>query len=224
MMLNRITIQNCGILEHVSIDFSTEPSRPLTVIRADLGKTTLLRAILWVFSGSAGLSTARVDVPLAPPRLADSGAVPVSVAVEFETDAPDGRRRYHAVRSCRESWTSNQWTRTDERLAVQQISATGGTAIVEPDAFMKEQTPIGIEDILLGIWSSSSTDTPPLVTDLIQVGRSLSDGERQRVAVLPVKRFREILTYPSDIAIGGLTIKSDLSIEACSTNERVMDL
>ena len=57
MRLLRAHIQNFKLLEDVSLEFSTERDRPLTVIRAEngSGKTSLLYAFQWAFYGMSGL-------------------------------------------------------------------------------------------------------------------------------------------------------------------------
>ena len=57
MQLISARVQNFKLLEDVRLAFSTERSRPLTVIRAEnaSGKTSLLYAFQWAFHGSRGL-------------------------------------------------------------------------------------------------------------------------------------------------------------------------
>ncbi len=107
MRLISAHIRNFKLLEDVELDFSTDPQRPLTIIRAEngAGKTSLLYALLWSFYGSEGLprdarglrltSTAsQIDIP-----------VPVQVRVEFDYfDATAGRHtRYRLIRSVTET-------------------------------------------------------------------------------------------------------------------------
>lgn len=56
-----LTLHNFALYPDVHLDFSTEQTRPVTLIRGEneSGKTTLLRAFLWVLYGEEGLP----DVP-----------------------------------------------------------------------------------------------------------------------------------------------------------------
>ena len=107
MKLISVQIRNFKLLEDVDLEFSTDPDRPLTVIRAEngSGKTSLLYALLWSFYGSEGLpkeahalrltsTTAAVDVP-----------AEVQVRVEFEDydETADTTTRYRLIRSVTET-------------------------------------------------------------------------------------------------------------------------
>ena len=57
MKLLRARFQNFRLLRDVAFTFSTDPERPLTVIRAanDSGKTTLLAGLQWALYGDGAL-------------------------------------------------------------------------------------------------------------------------------------------------------------------------
>ena len=57
LLVRRIEISNFACFDDIKITPSTNPDRPLTVIRAEngSGKTTLLRAIRWGMYGEQGL-------------------------------------------------------------------------------------------------------------------------------------------------------------------------
>ena len=57
MRLNSVHITNFKLLEDIEISFSTEPARPLTVIRAEngSGKTSILQALRWAMWGEEGI-------------------------------------------------------------------------------------------------------------------------------------------------------------------------
>ena len=57
LLIRRIEINNFACFDKIAIEPSTDPKRPLTVIRAEngSGKTTLLRAIRWGMYGEKGL-------------------------------------------------------------------------------------------------------------------------------------------------------------------------
>ena len=55
--LLRARVRNFKLLEDVSVEFSIDPDRPLTVIRAEngSGKTSLLYSLTWAIFGTDGL-------------------------------------------------------------------------------------------------------------------------------------------------------------------------
>ena len=57
LKIRYIEINNFACFEHIEIEPSTDPERPLTVLRAEngSGKTTFLRALRWGMYGEQGL-------------------------------------------------------------------------------------------------------------------------------------------------------------------------
>ena len=57
MKFCRVRFTNFRLLRDLELDFSVEPNKPLTVIRAEneTGKTTILNALQWVLFGDDGL-------------------------------------------------------------------------------------------------------------------------------------------------------------------------
>ena len=57
MRLDSAHITNFKLLEDIELRFSTDPSRPLTVIRAEngSGKTSILQALRWGMWGEKGI-------------------------------------------------------------------------------------------------------------------------------------------------------------------------
>ena len=92
LTLRRIEISNFVMLDGIEIEPSTDPERPLTVIRGDnaAGKTTLLRAIRWCMYGEKGLPGIPAEFSLHPvwwdPRGPD---VKTEVSIEFDADSSD---------------------------------------------------------------------------------------------------------------------------------------
>ena len=97
LRLRRIEFENFVCFEHIVIEPSVDPERPLTVVRAEngSGKTTFLRAIRWGMYGDRGLPGEAGRYSLHPAwwQPSDSGIV-TKVALEFETD---GSTRYAAA-------------------------------------------------------------------------------------------------------------------------------
>ena len=134
MRLISAHVRNFKLLEDVDLDFSTDPNRPLTVIRAEngAGKTSLLYALLWSFYGSEGLpkdarglrltSTAsEVDVP-----------VEVQARIEFEhfDEIAGVSTRYRLIRSVTETPRSDDnHERGAARLRLLRVTNRGDEEI-----------------------------------------------------------------------------------------------
>ena len=89
LRLRRIEIDNLVCFDNVVIEPSTDPERPLTVLRAEngSGKTTFLRALRWGMYGERGLPGNATRFSLHPAwwRPNDDG-IKTKVSIEFETD------------------------------------------------------------------------------------------------------------------------------------------
>ena len=89
LKLRRIEIENFVLFDSLDIEPSTDPKRPLTIVRAEngSGKTTLLRAIRWGMYGERGLpgDQQRFGVQPASWKTSDN-PVRTKVSLEFETD------------------------------------------------------------------------------------------------------------------------------------------
>ncbi len=95
LLIQRIEIANFACFDRIEITPSTDPERPLTVIRAEngAGKTTLLRAIRWGMYGEQGLPGNPGSFSLHPAAWQpDSDGIETKVAILFETDGSD---RHH---------------------------------------------------------------------------------------------------------------------------------
>ena len=95
LIFRRIEISNFVCFDDIEIMPSTEPERPLTVIRAEngSGKTTLLRAIRWGMYGEQGLPGNPGSFSLHPAYWQpDADGIETRVSILFETD---GSSRHH---------------------------------------------------------------------------------------------------------------------------------
>lgn len=92
MRFQRLRVKNFKLLREVEIPFSLDPTRPLTVVRAEngSGKTSLHYAILWGLYGTqtlkqlAGISDVRLTSYANPP------GTPVIVEVSLDIEIADG--------------------------------------------------------------------------------------------------------------------------------------
>lgn len=107
----RIEVQNFVCFEDLVIEPSTDPERPLTVIRAEnaSGKTTFLRAVRWGMYGEEGLPGDQTSYGVHPTFWEPDGAgIESRVSIEFTTDgstrhhtAPGSETRYRLTRTVR---------------------------------------------------------------------------------------------------------------------------
>jgi DNA sulfur modification protein DndD len=151
MRLLKAEIRNFKLLEDVRLSFSTDASRPLTVIRAEngSGKTSLLYALLWAFYGMPGLPpnarNLRLTSSAAPPGV----AVDVSVMVEFDHTGDLGESsRYRLLRSVVETPApTDAFERKDERLRLMHITEAGEDDVPSAEALIAKLIPLRLRDV-----------------------------------------------------------------------------
>ena len=104
MRLDSAHITNFKLLEDIELRFSTDPSRPLTVIRAEngSGKTSILQALRWGMWGEEGIPQ---GMPLTSTSVSVGESALVQVSVDFsERDIYSGEEtRYRLIRTCEET-------------------------------------------------------------------------------------------------------------------------
>src|SRR4051794_39298487 len=85
MKLKSARIQNFKLLRDVALDFSVDPARPVTVIRAEngSGKTSMLSALQWGLFGEAGLDESARKVRLSPSDWLDGKRCEIRVQIDF---------------------------------------------------------------------------------------------------------------------------------------------
>ncbi len=119
MKLLTAHISNFKLLEDIELKFSTDPLRPLTVIRAEngSGKTSVLYALSWGFFGTRGLPAESQKLRLISSACEAGVPVFVQVMIEFEhLDDAGITSRYRLIR------TTTQTPRTDD--SVEQANET----------------------------------------------------------------------------------------------------
>lgn len=145
MKLRRLIVKNFKLLQDISIGFSTDSQRPLTVIRAEngSGKTSLLYALLWGFYGSKGLPASSQDLGLSPMHWPPDVPCEVSVRIEFQstdidTFAGEARpieTRYILTRSATETRRQGKYiSRQREELIVYAHSDEGAEKLEDASA------------------------------------------------------------------------------------------
>ena len=136
MRLNRARIKNFKLLKDLEIEFSIDPDKPLTLIRAEngSGKTSLLAALRWGMYGYEGQARALGKVRLA--SAASPPGIPVEVEVELDFEQYDGEAnkyvRYRIIRTVIETpQPDDRFEREAERLQMFRAEGTGWYSIGE---------------------------------------------------------------------------------------------
>lgn len=134
MKLLRARFENFRLLRDLEIQFSTDPARKLTVIRAEneTGKTTILTAMQWAFFGEDALPGDSKSYRLGPIDWS-SRSCPIEVHVDFEVTitkragfAPE-ERRYRVIRRAVEMLDQTRWTRGDSTLEMYELTGASGS-------------------------------------------------------------------------------------------------
>ena len=145
MRLISAKISNFRLLKDLELNFSTDPAKKLTVIRAanETGKTTCLNALLWCLYGSSALPQ-RGHYSLFPSDEKDkSRKVEVSVEIDFEVDFAENKfkvgaivskTKYKLQRSCQElAILSNGKYRDHEAVRLWKLSSSGVHQVIESE-------------------------------------------------------------------------------------------
>ncbi|MEW2255543.1 AAA family ATPase [Streptomyces sp. NPDC047869] len=128
-----LVVHNFSLYPDTQLTFSTDVARPLTVIRGEneCGKTTLMRAFLWVLYGEEGLpAVPNVMHPIRPVWAEDE---PISTRVELRFEARGSRRalsNYKLVREATTEVVGGQVEYRDEKttLILKQADGNWGAA------------------------------------------------------------------------------------------------
>jgi DNA sulfur modification protein DndD len=160
MKLLNAHFQNFRLLRDLSIDFSADPRKRLTVIRAEneTGKTTMLMALQWALYGDDALPNKGEGYRIHPIDwdTASAAQVPISVRVEFEVTttipSPSGgsrhsQKRYRLIRSATEMITGASWRRGRSTAQLFLIGESGDTPLAEPDAIIREHLPPELREV-----------------------------------------------------------------------------
>jgi DNA sulfur modification protein DndD len=158
MRLLRAEFQNFRLLRDLELQFSSDPDRRLTVIRAanESGKTTILHALQWALYGDDGLPGKGEGFRLHPIDwdAGDGKRVPITVSVEFELTTyrrgPDGpretRRKYRIIRSAFEEVDSAA-KRSPATVKLFALNDTGASPIDAPDSFIRDELPPELREV-----------------------------------------------------------------------------
>ena len=157
MKLLRAEFQNFRLLRDLELEFSTDPQRKLTVIRAanESGKTSILHGLQWALYGDEALPGKGEGFRLHPIDWAasDGRRVPITAMVEFELtthrrvggELRETRRRYRLVRSAFEEVDAE--TRSASTIKLFALTDTGASPIDAPEALVNDELPPKLRDV-----------------------------------------------------------------------------
>ena len=150
MRLESAHITNFKLLEDVSLNFSSDLTRPLTVIRAEngSGKTSILYALRWAMYGEKVIPPQMRLTSTAKPT---GRPVQVQVRVEFTTTDPysGAEARYRLIRTCEETpGEADAYSRTPGQLRLLRRTDRGEEDIEEgKDGLITAVLPPNLADV-----------------------------------------------------------------------------
>ena len=158
MKLLRAEFQNFRLLRDLSLEFSGDPDRNLTVIRAanESGKTTILHGLQWALYGDTALPGKGEGFRLHPIDWeADDGKrVPITATVDFELtthrrirgEVRESRRLFRLVRSAFED-VDSQAKRSTSTVKLFALNDTGASLIDAPEALINDELPPELREV-----------------------------------------------------------------------------
>ena len=153
MRILRARFENFRLLRDLELDFSTDPNKRLTVIRAEneSGKTTVLWGLQWGLYGDDALPGQGRDFRLHPIDWDGTGgeSITISAAIDFEVvSARSGRAdTYRIVRQAHESVSGNTWKRRPFAIKLFQLGNTGSELIPYPEARVNRELPLELREV-----------------------------------------------------------------------------
>lgn len=161
MKFKRATFRNFRLLRDLSLEFSTDDQRPLTVIRAEneSGKTTTLVALQWALFGEDALPAGGTNYRLHPIDwdLSESTRVPVEVSIDFDhtyekrighdqwvTHTDSYRLERRVVESIAEG---DQWSRERPTLTLFRMTEEGAKLVERPELELADMLPKDLREV-----------------------------------------------------------------------------
>ena len=181
MRLEKVRISNFKLLEDLELEFSTDPHRPLTVIRAEngSGKTSILYALRWAIWGEHGIPEMRLSSTATPAGT----TMPIQVMVEFVASEPYSGDpiRYRLISSCQEtSGVGDDYTRTAQRQRLLRCTDRGDEDIPEVAGFIATELPMNLADIFF----TNGDDVQRFIS-----GNRVARGERQEAVHRAIRQL-----------------------------------
>ena len=160
MKFCRVRFRNFRLLRDLEVDFSVEPEKPLTVIRAEneTGKTTILNALQWVLFGDDGLPSRGAGYRISPIDwdVSMSNTADIEVELEFEhtferQDEKGGwiesTETYLAHRSATEVIRQLETTRYDESFKLFRKDERGYAPVKGDELVLRQIMGSNLKDL-----------------------------------------------------------------------------
>ena len=158
MRLLRAKFQNFRLLRDLELDFSCDPRKKLTVVRAanESGKTTILHGLQWALYGDEALPGGGTGFRLFPIDWSakEDRFVKITVTVEFELtkfrfiSGKQHKTTYHyqIIRSRLEDLDSSSPPR-NSTVKLFQLTDTGASQVPEPVAVINDELPPELREV-----------------------------------------------------------------------------
>jgi DNA sulfur modification protein DndD len=158
MKLKTVRIKNFKLLRDVNLDFSTDPTRPVTVIRAEngSGKTSTLSALQWGFFGDAGLDASARVVRLSPSDWPDGMRCEIRVQIDFTHTVYDDvggvlvpkHTNYRIVRTVNETPKGEkEFDREQNQMHLYELTNSGSEDQAGAEIRLGEMLPLDMKDV-----------------------------------------------------------------------------
>ena len=197
MKLATVRIRNFKLLRHIDLQFSTEPDKPLTVIRAEngSGKTSTLQALRWALYGQEVMEDPLIR--LSPADWPDQEKCKISVEIDFIHTAVsqvNGRlianeTGFILKREVEERPVGDIPNRGPEDLMLFEKTDQGAEKIEVPDIEVRSMLPRDMIDIFFTDGDAAMTFISPQLPD-----RTKQDKVMRAIRLLLGLRMMEGIT------------------------------
>ena len=160
MKLIRAKFENFRLLRDLKLDFSTNSTRKLTIIRAEnaTGKTTILNALQWALYGDTAFPEKGRNYRMSPIDWNDSRKteIPISVQVDFETtnfrktrkgELIEITEQYRIIRSAYETLNGINHNRSPSTVELFKLTNKGSEPIEAPEGRIQEKLPLELREV-----------------------------------------------------------------------------
>ena len=151
MKLIKARFDNFRLLRNLEIDFSTDSTKKLTVIRAEneTGKTTILNGLQWALYGDKALPGDGVNYRISPNEwdVSNGKEVPISAEVVFETTNSTRERKYSIVRSAVETLAGEKFERGGSTVKLYELTEKGSDEIKPPEPTINRELPPELREV-----------------------------------------------------------------------------
>lgn len=149
MKLIQAKFSNFRILKDFELEFSTDPKKPLTVVRAanESGKTTLLYALQWGLFGDLALPN-RGKWRLSPIDSALNSVVEITSEINFSIQNKVGREdKFKLIRIRKEQVKGNDVSTANSSVTLFKLTEFGADEISHPGAWLKPHLPEELREV-----------------------------------------------------------------------------